>query len=68
MRKTVYMVEGGVYTDTSWSNIEDGTREVYGPFEDYQQALAVWKSKMGWKIDICCHRLRIVPAQAICGL
>jgi hypothetical protein len=55
-----YYVEGGVFTDTTFTDIVPGTDERYGPFKDYDHALSVWRGKMGWNIDICSHRLFIV--------
>lgn len=57
----MFKVEGGVFTDTSFTKLESNP-EHYGPFSSYTAALQCWKAKMGWKIDICCHRLFIKPA------
>jgi hypothetical protein len=56
----MYIVYGGVYTDTSFETLDPQTEEEYGPFDTYEEALAVWRGKMGWNVDNCCHRLRIL--------
>lgn len=56
----MYNVVGGVWTDTRFKDIVVGTEEVYGPFESYDEALNVWRGRMGWNVDNCCHRLFIV--------
>ncbi len=57
-----FIVEGGVFTSTDFVEIEPGTEEKYGPFDDYKLAKAAWISGVfNSKIDICCHRLFIRP-------
>jgi hypothetical protein len=55
----MFIVSGGVYTDTTFERLEPGTRERYGPFTSYDDALNVWRGKMGWNVDNCMHRLFI---------
>lgn len=55
-----YYVCGGIYTDTDFANVEDGTQECYGPFETPEEAMSEWSGRARAKIDICCHRLVIV--------
>jgi hypothetical protein len=57
----MYLVRGGVYTDTNFETLE-GDEESYGPYPTYEEAVQTWKAKMGWKIDICCHRLFIAES------
>ena len=52
-----YYVSGGVFTDMTFTEVVPGTEECYGPFKNYQFALAVWRGKMGWKVDNCHHKL-----------
>jgi hypothetical protein len=54
---TSYIVTGGIYTDTNWTTLVPGTTEYYGPFNTYQDAVKIWRSRMGWMIDNACHRL-----------
>ena len=58
----MYIVKGGVYTDTNFKTLEPGTEEQYGPFDRRDEAVATWRSKMGWMIDTCCHRLFVEEA------
>ena len=55
----MYVVEGGIFTDTEFKALETGTEEYYGPFEKYCDAFDAWSSHTWAKVDICCHRLRI---------
>lgn len=54
----MYIVRGGVYSDTSFTELES-PEEKFGPFQSYEQARDKWKAQMSWKIDNCCHRLFI---------
>ncbi len=54
-----YVVCGGIYKDTTFAEIEPGTKEIYGPFETYDDAYSIWNAKSRIKMDICCHRLVI---------
>lgn len=56
----MYIVYGGVYKDTTFEELDYTTEEEYGPFNTYEEALAVWRGKTGWKVDICTHRLFIL--------
>jgi hypothetical protein len=60
----MFIVKGGIYTDTKFETLEPGTEENYGPFETREEAVSTWRSKMGWMIDTCCHRLFVLPAAA----
>jgi hypothetical protein len=56
----MYIVYGGVFTDTTFKSLEPETPvESYGPFESYKEALNVWRGRMGWNVDNCMHRLFI---------
>jgi hypothetical protein len=57
----MYIVYGGVFKDTTFREIDNRTYEQYGPFETYQEAVNVWRGKMGLNIDICEHRLFVSP-------
>lgn len=60
----MFMIEGGVFTDTSFTQLVDGTREVYGPFKDRDQAVNVWRGRMGLMVDTCEHRLFLIEVPA----
>lgn len=57
--KREYIVKGGIYTDTSFLELIEGTEEEYGPFDHYCEAFSKWSGASRQKIDICCHRLFI---------
>ncbi len=54
-----YMVNGGIFTDTTFTDIVPGTAEVYGPFDTYQEAYDAWSAGTWKNVDICEHRLFI---------
>ena len=56
----MYKVEGGIYKDTTFREVEEGTEESYGPFETYKEAFTAWqRGTYTQKLDICTHRLKI---------
>jgi hypothetical protein len=56
-----YWVVGGEYTDTDFSRLVDGTAEErYGPFDNYQAALATWRARSWATVDTATRRYRIV--------
>ncbi len=57
----MYIIDGGVHTDTTFINVIPGTEESYGPFATYTESLNVWRGRMGRMIDTCEHRLFIRP-------
>ena len=47
-----YWVVGGIYADTNFSQIAAGRDETrLGPFDDYDQAKAVWRAKAMETVD-----------------
>lgn len=58
-----YVVLGGIFKDTSFMDLTEET-EVYGPFDNYPDALDCWRSKMfNHKLDNCMHRLLIMEIE-----
>lgn len=55
----MFLVEGGIFTSTEFSVLEQGTQECYGPFTTYAEAYDTWSGKARAQVDICCHRLVI---------
>ena len=55
----MYIVTGGIFTNTGFSELEPGTQECYGPFDTYEEAFKAWNGATWAKVDICCHRLLI---------
>ena len=57
----MYLVHGGVYTDTNFDELEEGTNESYGPFYAYNEALTAWRRHtFTQSLDNCYHRLKII--------
>lgn len=54
-----FVVEGGIFTDTKFVQIVDGSEEHYGPFDNYQSAYDIWKANMWLNVDNALHRLYI---------
>lgn len=55
-----YWVVGGEYTDTSFSTLAPGKKEVrLGPFDNYDEAKAVWRAKAMETIDEAYARFQI---------
>ena len=56
----MYWVKGGIFEDTSFENVCEGTEECYGPFETYKAAKAEWTRRtFTQRLDICTHRMKI---------
>ena len=48
----IYFVVGGLFTDTNFDVIEDGKKITrLGPFDNYEQAQAVWRAKAMETVD-----------------
>jgi len=61
-----WFVVGGEYADTSFHKIAAGQQlEVYGPYKDRQQALAVWRAITGKTVDDAHHRYDIVDEERL---
>jgi hypothetical protein len=56
----VYYLEGGIYTDTKFEILVEGTAEHYGPFYSRKEARVKWWEATCKNVDICCHRIFIV--------
>ena len=56
----VYWVRGGVFTDTDFATLADGARPVnLGPFDTYDEAVAVWRGKSMEHVDDAYARFSI---------
>lgn len=56
----MFYVRGGVFTDTTFTEVTPGTEEEYGPFDTYEKALEEWKRRtFTQRLDICTHRMKI---------
>ncbi|MCR9255865.1 MAG: DUF4170 domain-containing protein [Alphaproteobacteria bacterium] len=55
-----FWVVGGVYTDTSFTEIvEGGTEERFGPYDSYDAAKQMWQTKAWAGVDDANCRYRI---------
>jgi hypothetical protein len=55
------MVDGGIFEDTSFEKVVEGTEESYGPFISKERALKEWKRRtFTQNLDICTHRMKVV--------
>ena len=61
---TIWVVWGGIFTDTSFATLESGTEELHGPFHDEATALRVWRDGTRRKVDIATHRLFVMKANS----
>lgn len=56
----MFWVYGGIFEDTKFSKVIEGTEERYGPFKTYKKALEEWKRRtFTQRLDICTHRMLI---------
>lgn len=63
--REIWVVWGGVFQDTSFRELEEGTEELHGPFHDLASAEKVWRDRMRRMVDIASHRLFVLRAQAV---
>jgi len=61
--RRIWVLWGGVFTDTSFVTLEPGTEELHGPFHDEETALRAWRDAMRRKVDITTHRLFVMEAR-----
>ena len=59
----IWVLWGGVFTDTSFTTLEAGTEELHGPYADEETATRAWKDEMRRKVDIATHRLFVMLAR-----
>jgi hypothetical protein len=55
-----YYVVGGLYLDTSFTRMKPGTREQYGPFDDFARARDKWYERAMATIDDAYYRFTIL--------
>ncbi|NKC29374.1 DUF4170 domain-containing protein [Falsiroseomonas selenitidurans] len=63
VERKIWVVWGGIFTDTSFTKLEAGTEELHGPFHDEATALRAWQDNMRRKVDIASHRLFVMEAK-----
>jgi len=61
-----YWVRGGVYTGTDFTTLAPGQKHIdLGPFDTYEEALAVWRGKSMEHIDDAYARFYIQREQHV---
>ena len=61
--RRIWVVWGGVFTDTDFRTLEPGTEELHGPFHDEETANRIWRDETRRKVDIATHRLFVLVAR-----
>ena len=61
--RRIWVVWGGVFTDTGFTTLEPGTEELHGPYHDEATAMRAWRDETRRKVDIATHRLFVMLAQ-----
>ncbi|WBV45455.1 hypothetical protein [Pseudoroseomonas cervicalis] len=65
--REIWVVWGGVFRDTSFQDLEEGTEELHGPFHSEAAAEKVWLERMRRMVDIASHRLFVLRAVPVPG-
>jgi hypothetical protein len=60
--RKLWFVWGGIFTDSTWRDLEAGTEELHGPFHDLPTAERVWRDEMRRRVDTAQHRLFVIEA------
>lgn len=63
--RRIFVVWGGVFTDTNFDRLEPGTEELYGPFPTEAAAERAWRDETRRKVDIATHRLFVMEARPV---
>jgi len=61
--QTIWVLWGGVFTNTDFKTLEAGTEELHGPYHSEAAANRAWNEQMRRKIDIATHRLFVMQAR-----
>lgn len=60
--RKLWFVWGGIFTDSTWKDLEAGTEELHGPFHDLATAERIWRDEMRRRVDTAQHRLFVIEA------
>lgn len=63
----IWVVWGGIFRDTSFTELETGTEELLGPFHSLAEAEKAWLERMRRMVDIASHRLFVLRAMPTSG-
>ncbi|MGX9963755.1 DUF4170 domain-containing protein [Roseomonas sp. F4] len=61
--RQIWVVWGGVFTDTNFTVLEKGTEELHGPYHSEAEADRAWQDHTRRKVDIATHRLFVLLAR-----
>ncbi|WP_237182522.1 DUF4170 domain-containing protein [Roseomonas marmotae] len=64
-KREIWVVWGGIFRDTSFSELEPGTEELHGPFHSEEAAEKAWLERMRRMVDIASHRLFVLRAMPV---
>ena len=64
---SLFFVWGGVFTDTSFTELPSDAEECYGPFHDEAMANRIWNEKTRRNVDIAQHRMFVLTVPRPAG-
>ncbi|MBR0662591.1 DUF4170 domain-containing protein [Neoroseomonas oryzicola] len=65
--RTLYFVWGGIFTDSTWQELEAGTEQCFGPYHDAATAERVWRDETRRMVDTAQHRLFVLEVPRPAG-
>ena len=60
--RKLWFVWGGIFTDSTWKELEAGSEECHGPYHDLATAERIWRDEMRRRVDTAQHRLFVIEA------
>jgi hypothetical protein len=66
--RKLWFVWGGVFTDSTWQDVEPGSEECHGPIHDAATAERVWRDETRRRVDTAQHRLFVIEVPRPGGL
>jgi hypothetical protein len=58
--RKLWFVWGGVFTDSTWQDIEPGSEQCFGPVHDAATAERIWRDETRRRVDTAQHRLFVI--------
>lgn len=59
-----YKVIGGIFIDTTFTEVIKGTEQHFGPFDTYEEARRMWhRHTFTQLLDNCYHRLSVIKIE-----
>lgn len=62
-----YYVVGGEFLDAAHQHLKPGTREQYGPYDSYEDALPKWRERAWATIDDFYVVFTVLPEEQAAG-